>query len=272
MIWLDFNIVALVTFILWIIGIVTILTSKNKTINLIGNSFVFVGVAYLLLFIITLWIKLERPPLRTLGETRLWYSFFLSLVGMIVYLRWNKKWNKPISIVFLILFILMACLFLFINYKNPDNFDKTLMPALQSPWFVPHVIVYIFAYNLLGLSALVAVIGLFLLYLQKSFLNILNLADNLVYIGFAFLTFGLLFGALWAKEAWGHYWTWDPKETWAFITWLMYLIYIHFRHHQPKNVLTPLWTLSLAFVILLIAWFGINYLPSAQDSVHVYSS
>ncbi len=49
-------------------------------------------------------------------------------------------------------------------------------------------------------------------------------ADTLVYIGTAFLTFGMLSGALWAKEAWGHYWNWDPKETWALITWLLITI------------------------------------------------
>ena len=100
----------------------------------------------------------------------------------------------------------------------------------------------------------------------------MKLADNLVYIGFAFLTLGLIFGALWAKEAWGHYWTWDPKETWAFLTWMGYMIYMHYRYHRPANINGPLWTLTLAFVILLIAWFGVNYLPSAQSSVHVYSS
>ena len=57
----------------------------------------------------------------------------------------------------------------------------------------------------------------------------MSLCDNLVYVGMAFLTIGMLFGALWAKEAWGHYWNWDPKETWAAATWLGYLIYIHYR-------------------------------------------
>jgi ABC-type transport system involved in cytochrome c biogenesis permease subunit len=98
------------------------------------------------------------------------------------------------------------------------------------------------------------------------------MADNLVYLGFALLTLGLLFGALWAKKAWGNYWTWDPKETWALLTWLGYLVYIHYRFHQPQKIIFPLWILSLAFLILLVAWFGINYLPSAQNSVHVYSN
>jgi ABC-type transport system involved in cytochrome c biogenesis permease subunit len=144
------------------------------------------------------------------------------------------------------------------------------MPALQSPWFAPHVIVYILSYSLLGGSCLIALLGIYFIYKQKSPEKYLDLADNLVYMGFALLTLGLLFGALWAKEAWGHYWTWDPKETWAFLTWLTYLLYMHYRHYHPKRFKTHLWVLSLAFVILLICWFGINYLPSAQNSVHVY--
>ena len=203
--------------------------------------------------------------MRTLGETRLWYSFFLPVIGILTYFRWNYKWFLSYSIG-------LAGLFLFINYSNPETYDKTLMPALQSPWFVPHVIVYIFSYALLAASSLVAVKGIYQVYVGRFEQKTINLADNLVYIGFSFLTLGLIFGAMWAKEAWGHYWTWDPKETWAFLTWLGYLVYMHFRYFQPKRINTSLWTLSLAFVVLLIAWFGINYLPSAQNSVHVYSN
>jgi ABC-type transport system involved in cytochrome c biogenesis permease subunit len=217
----------------------------------------------LALFVVMLWLHLDRPPLRTLGETRLWYSLFLPLVGLITYLRWRYKW-------FLSYAIILASLFLMINYMHPETYSKTLMPALQSPWFVPHVIVYIFSYALLAASSLVAVKGLYQLYYREINMSVLKLADNLVYIGFSFLTMGLLFGALWAKEAWGHYWTWDPKETWAFLTWLSYLGYMHFRHFQPRKVKTPLWALSVAFIVLLICWFGINYLPSAANSVHVY--
>jgi len=99
----------------------------------------------------------------------------------------------------------------------------------------------------------------------------LGLADNLVYIGFAFLTLGLLFGALWAKEAWGHYWTWDPKETWAFITWIIYLLYLHFRYPQKLTANQLFWTLLIAFLVLLMCWFGVNYLPSAANSIHTYT-
>ncbi|MDV7393928.1 cytochrome c biogenesis protein CcsA, partial [Arthrospira platensis SPKY1] len=102
--------------------------------------------------------------------------------------------------------------------------------------------------------------------------QLLASADQMVYAGYAFLTTGLLFGALWAKEAWGHYWTWDPKETWAFITWALYLIYIHFRVEHPGLKKQALWILAAAFVFLLICWIGVNYLPSASTSVHTYTN
>ncbi|PKQ65577.1 cytochrome C assembly protein [Labilibaculum filiforme] len=231
---------------------------------LIRNILVLAGIASIAIFIAYLWFSLERPPLRTLGETRLWYAFFLPIIGFLTYWRWRYNWMLYYSLG-------LSLLFLFINYLHPENFSKTLMPALQSPWFVPHVVVYIFAYAFLAASSLVAVRGLYQEYKSDLQPKVMLMADNLVYLGFAFLTLGLLFGALWAKEAWGHYWTWDPKETWAFITWLGYLVYIHRRFHMPAKFKSSLWILALAFVILLICWFGVNYLPSAQFSVHTYS-
>lgn len=77
------------------------------------------------------------------------------------------------------------------------------MPALQSPWFAPHVIVYMFAYAMLGAAAVVAVYLLFRSRKTAIDSNVMSLCDNLVYVGTAFLTIGMLFGALWAKEAWG---------------------------------------------------------------------
>ena len=145
------------------------------------------------------------------------------------------------------------------------------MPALRSIWFVPHVIVYIISYALLAASSVVSLKALYTIYIKKKKVEVIALADNLVYIGFAFLTLGLLFGALWAKEAWGHYWTWDPKETWALLTWLVYLIYLHLRTFKTVNSTKAIWVLALAFIVLLICWFGVNYLPSAANSVHTYT-
>jgi ABC-type transport system involved in cytochrome c biogenesis permease subunit len=265
MTWLDYPTYLLLATVFWGLALILLLTPSKSVFHTLKGVFLFLGWAAIITFTISLWMSLERPPFRTLAETRLWYGVFISTIGIVMYYRWRL----PLMLAYT---ILMALLFLFLNYLNPDTFDKTLMPALQSPWFIPHVVVYIVGYAFLGFSSLIGVYGLYQYYTGKDVSSSMLMADNIVYIGFAFLTFGLLFGALWAKEAWGHYWTWDPKETWAFLTWLAYLIYIHLRLRKKHSTKSALWIVSLAFVVLLICWFGINYLPSAQSSVHVYSS
>jgi len=251
---------------LWVFAMLFFIFSKrNRFFAATSHSLFSAGIGVLSVFAVLLWQELGRAPLRTLGETRLWYALFLSLIGYATYLRWGYRWVFYYSGI-------MAVVFLGVNLAYPDNYDKTLMPALQSVWFVPHVIVYIFAYAILAVSALVAVKGLYMEYFRKDEEWSMQLADNMVYLGLGFLTLGLLFGALWGKEAWGHYWTWDPKETWAFLTWIGYMGYIHFRYHKPAKVVPAMWMLSLAFVILLICWFGVNYLPSAVNSVHSYTN
>ena len=211
-------------------------------------------------FIALLWISLERPPLRTMGETRLWYSFFALISGLFTYIRWRYKWILSFSTV-------LATVFIIINILKPEIHDQSLMPALQSPWFIPHVTVYMFSYSLMGSAFLIAVYGLF-----KPQKDMLDAADTLIYIGTAFLTFGMLSGAIWAKEAWGHYWSWDPKETWALVTWLSYLLYMHLRIMGKVSRKALYLLLIFSFLCLQMCWWGVNYLPAAQDSVHVYNS
>ena len=139
------------------------------------------------------------------------------------------------------------------------------MPALQSAWFIPHVTVYMFSYSLLGCAFLLAIVRLF-----KAKEGLLEAADTLVYIGAAFLTLGMLSGAIWAKSAWGHFWSWDPKETWALITWITYLLYMHLRLYRKGGHKLLCFLLIFAFACLQMCWWGINYLPSAQGSIHVY--
>jgi len=265
MVWINFPVYAIITITLWLLGIIIMYLKKESSVKQnLSLAFLIGGVFVLIYFVTNLWVILDRPPMRTLGETRLWYSLFLPFIGLITFLRWNYKW-------FLSYTFSLASLFLFLNIMHPENYDKTLMPALRSIWFVPHVIVYIISYALLAASSVVSLKAIFETYYKKKKVEIIVLADNLVYIGFAFLTMGLLFGALWAKEAWGHYWTWDPKETWALLTWLVYLIYIHLRAFKTVNTEKAVWVLALAFIILLICWFGVNYLPSAANSVHTYT-
>ena len=128
-----------------------------------------------------------------------------------------------------------------------------------------------FSYALLGAGTLIAV---YYLVKEKQISNtnrIMNMTDNIVYAGFACITLGMLMGAIWAKEAWGHYWSWDPKETWAAATWLGYLVYIHYRLKKRSSNRTSMIILIIAFVLLQICWYGVNYLPSAQQSIHTYS-
>lgn len=258
--WDSFIWFAAAAVILWAVGSAFAWTGRGRkaAIAIYG-----LGLLVFFSFILSMWISLERPPLRTMGETRLWYSFFLAVAGMIVYSRWKYKWILSFSTI-------MALVFIIVNLLKPEIHSKTLMPALQSPWFAPHVIVYMFSYGMLGAATIMA---LYILIFRRDGASAhdMSTTDNLVATGMAFLTFGMLFGALWAQEAWGTYWAWDPKETWAAITWMAYLLYIHFRIARPKNQRTAMWILILAFVCLQVCWWGINYLPSAHaTSVHVY--
>ena len=260
--WEHFIYFAIVSVLLWIWGAWAAWKDREKQTYLATG----IGLLCFFSFIVMMWISLERPPLRTMGETRLWYSFFLPLAGLIIYSRWHYRWILSFS-------TLMALVFICINVFKPEIHSKTLMPALQSPWFAPHVIVYMFAYALLGAATLMAA---YLLFTNRTTPDNLEdqttSLDNLVYVGLAFMTFGMLFGALWAKEAWGHYWSWDPKETWAAITWFSYLIYIHYRLTPHHHTRLSLWMLIISFILLQMCWWGINYLPSAMgSSVHTYN-
>lgn len=257
--WDSFFGFAIPTIALWTLAIILQYSVKKQ---LWAQLSTVAGIVLFAIFIGELWLSMERPPMRTMGETRLWYSFFLASVGSITYLKWRYKWILSYSLIVAIVFIL-------VNIFKPELHSKNLMPALQSIWFVPHVTAYILAYSLLGAATIVSVAQLY----KPDKINdeeLSNFADNLVYIGFGLLILGMLMGAKWAKEAWGHYWSWDPKETWAFITAAAYLLYIHMRL-QSKHRRFTLWLLPVAFIFLMITWKGVNYLPAAKNSVHVYS-
>lgn len=261
MTWNAFIFFGLTAIVLWATGALSAYKKGNQRWAV---WMTLVGLIVFAAFITGLWISLERPPLRTMGETRLWYSFFLPLAGLITYLRWNYKWILSFT-------TLLATVFIIINLVNPDIHDKALMPALQSPWFAPHVIIYMFSYAILGAATLIAI---YYLAKEERIHNpnrIMAMTDNLVYVGIACFTLGMFMGALWAKEAWGDYWNWDPKETWAAATWLGYLAYIHYRLKKSASNRTAMVLLLIAFVLLQICWYGVNYLPSAQQSIHAYA-
>jgi ABC-type transport system involved in cytochrome c biogenesis permease subunit len=203
-------------------------------------------------------------------------GIYLMLAGvllLLIYTRWSYKRLLPMA-------ALIVVALAIVSYFIPIFRSTKLVPALQSPWFTPHILVYIICYSLMGVAAVTAIWTLAVSYLPKTKSQKPNTdsqkpkatLDNLVYVGLIFMTFGMMFGAFWAKEAWGHYWSWDPKETWAAITWFSYLIYIHYRQLPRQNSRLALWLLILSFILLQMCWWGINYLPSAQGiSIHTYN-
>ncbi|MDD3979675.1 MAG: cytochrome c biogenesis protein CcsA [Proteiniphilum sp.] len=260
--WDQFNYFAMGALLLWGTGAALAYRLRHKAVP---SLLTVAGLLIFSLFIAGLWVSLERPPLRTMGETRLWYSLFLPVAGLFTYLRWNYRWILSFT-------TLLSAVFIMVNLLNPDIHNKVLMPALQSPWFAPHVIIYMFSYAILGAVTLIALYYLTWGKRIKEPARIMEMTDNLVYAGTACITLGMLMGAIWAKEAWGHYWSWDPKETWAAVTWIAYLIYIHYRLKRSSSNKTAMVILIIAFVMLQICWYGVNYLPSAKQSIHTYSS
>ena len=201
------------------------------------------------------------------GETRLWYSFFLPVAGIITYIRWRYKWILSFSTV-------MSLVFICINLFKPEIHNKTLMPALAKSLVCT-------ACDCLYVCLCDAGSGgrggrrSELVRSRKTAIEpgVVNLCDNLVYVGTAFLTIGMLFGgALGRKKPGAITGAGDPKETWAAATWLGNLLYIHFRFQKNKQYRSALGILVFAFILLQVCWFGVNYLPSAQgNSVHVYN-
>lgn len=240
-------------------GAIVALLRKERSLWAILLS--ALGILTMATFIGLIWMTLERPPLRTMGETRLWYSFFLLLAGLFTYARWRYRWIMLFS-------TLLSTVFILINILKPEIHDQTLMPALQSGWFVPHVSVYMFSYALMGCATLLAIASLI-----RPNIDVDEAIERLLYGGLAFLSIGMLTGALWAKEAWGTYWNWDAKEAWAAATWSLYLIALHMAPsvmtHKSKKLYYIV--IIVAFVALQMCWYGVNYLPSAADSVHTYN-
>ena len=253
--WDIFPWFALVTALFAVVA--SVLALCNRRMAALATS--SLAVVVLSAFVAMLWIGLERPPMRTMGETRLWYSLFLLVAGVATYARWRFRWILSFS-------ALLSTVFMVINILRPELHDKGLMPALQSAWFMPHVAVYMFSYALLGVATLMAVY-----HLVKRDERVVSAIENLLGGGVALFTVGMLTGALWAKQAWGEYWSWDAKEAWAAATWFLYLGAIHLRLLRPRAVKSFCVLLIVAFLSLQMCWYGVNYLPSASKSVHSYN-
>jgi len=196
-------------------------------------------------------------------------GIFLIFIGSIC-LFWQGNKKKKHWLWILIYGLIVALVFVIINLLKPIFNTRNPMPALQSMWYVPHVTAYILSYFFMSTAAITAVILLCRYRKIDGSEPLMGFTDNLIFIGFGLYMTGLLMGAVWAKEAWGQYWSWDPKETWAFATAAAYLLYIHLRNREDKPKRFTLWLIIIGLIFLLITWKGVGYLPASTHSVHLY--
>ena len=146
---------------------------------------------------------------------------------------------------------------------------RNLMPALRSSWLGIHVSTVIIAYGAFGVSFLLSIIFLLRHRMKengfwdqhipkKEKLDVISY--RCVSLGMMFLTATIAIGGIWAENAWGSYWTWDPKETWALVTWLIYLVYLHLRIRRGWNGKTAAIFGVVGFLCVLFTYVGVNTL------------
>ena len=169
-------------------------------------------------------------------------------------------------------------IFLVIGYAAMQSRDvHELMPALRSNWLGFHVSTAIIAYGAFGVSFAIALV--FLLRDRISAGSFLdqhipskNKLDMIGYrsvsLGLLFLTFCIISGSIWAERAWGSYWSWDPKETWSLITWLIYALYLHQRLRKGWKGKSAAIFAAVGFVCVLFTYIGVNtWIPG----IHSYA-
>ncbi|OOP57522.1 MAG: c-type cytochrome biogenesis protein CcsB [Candidatus Brocadia carolinensis] len=228
-------------------------------------------------------VEAGHPPFSNLYESLIFYACCTAFVYIIFEFIYNFRVVGALASVLAMLILLYATL--------QDDSIRPIMPALKSNWMLVHVVTYMLGYAAFGISFVTSIIFLVVKPFAKKETkavvdereilprNFDKLSYKIVAFGFPFLTLGMVTGAVWAKKAWGDYWSWDPKETWSLITWLAYLVYLHTPLILPKmnvnkskaSVILACWLL-FAFGIVNFTFVGLNYLPSAADSEHIYGS
>ena len=267
---------------------------QNKLSFQIGRGLVFFS-NFLLAFTLGLrWIGDGYFPLSNLYESLLFLTWAISSVHL--FFEYQTKSRLIGSLASPLLFFLSG----FSTLTLPVEMQKSLplVPSLQSNWLMMHVSMMMISYATLIVGSLLSILYLsfstfvsqetklsfpffktgkipnssFLFSSTESFskFSLLEIVDiwsyRIIGLGFPFLTIGIISGAVWANEAWGSYWSWDPKETWAFITWLVFAIYLHSRllkGWQGKNAAV---LGSIGFFVIWICYLGVNFLGKGLHS------
>ncbi|MCI0513290.1 c-type cytochrome biogenesis protein CcsB [candidate division KSB1 bacterium] len=235
---------------------------KTDRITRVASWFMSAGIIPHTIALGYRWYLAGHAPYSNMYE----YMASMSWMAVLLFIIFNIKYKKPILGVFItpITFMLMASASLM-----PKEISQQLMPALQSYWFEIHV-----SLAVLGEGAFVIAFGVSIMYLIRSHLqrsnpqhHFLSLMPNLdaldtinykaITIGYPLFTIGALFaGAIWANEAWGTFWGWDPKETGALIVWLFYTAFLHARYVKQWQGNRAAWMSIIGFLLALASFFG----------------
>ena len=208
-------------------------------------------------YIIARGVVAGRLPLSNQFEFATAFSWGIALMYLLMHFKLKASWlgNIALPVVFLVL-----------SYAALLPREITdLMPALRSAWFGLHIGAAVFSYASFAVSACVG-----LKYLiqckkdgdeQSATLKQMDyLSYRLIAFGFLMLTVVILSGCIWAEQAWSTFWSWDPKETWALITWIMYAIYLHQRLRKKWQGKRMAWFAVIAIVCVLFTFAGVNLL------------
>jgi cytochrome c-type biogenesis protein CcsB len=211
----------------------------------------------------TLRLVILHVPLSNFFESLVFFSLGLPALGVVFFRRQLQGFLGALAALFASLILAYASLAV-------DSGIKPLMPALKSNWLLVHVLT-----AFLGYAAFALAFGAALLYLWQGRATAVPSGpmaaaagaremDRLIYravvLGFIFLTLGILTGAVWAEQAWGRYWSWDPKETWSLITWFIYAGLLHARLVKGWAGRRIAWLAVLGFLAVLFTYFGVSFL------------
>jgi len=203
-------------------------------------------------------------PLSNFYESLVFFAWTLPALGLFAFRRYFRGYLGAVLST-------IACLLLaYASFGGVDSSIKPLMPALKSNWLLIHVVT-----AFLGYAAFAVAFGTAVLYLvqdrrPRPALPPQSQLDRLLYratvLGFLLLTLGILTGAVWAESAWGRYWSWDPKETWSLITWLVYATLLHARLLKGWQGRRIAWLAVVGFMAVLFTYFGVSFLLSGLHS------
>ncbi len=216
----------------------------------------------------TVWrgVVAGRLPLANQFEFAAGFAWATAVLGLVLYMRLKQEWTLTAA---------MPLAFLVLSYAAFQPMEiKDLMPALRSTWFALHIGSAAFSY---AAFAIAGGLGVRYLALCKKGHDEADthmkqtdyMGYRLICLGFLLLTVVILSGAIWAEQAWSTWWSWDPKETWALITWIVYAIYLHQRLRMRWQGKRMAWFAIIAVICVLFTFAGVNILLPGLHSYAV---